>query len=171
MPSGVYLRTKKPVEERFWARVEKTPGCWIWTMARKKYFLSKYRYGRLNINGKNYRAHRISWEIHYGKIPKGLCVLHRCDNPCCVRPDHLFLGTRADNNRDTMLKGRKATGKRHGSYLHPEAMARKFTKKQILELREYYKNHNITQEELAKRFNMSRAHVWRIVNRIAWTHI
>jgi len=95
--------------DRFWAKVNKngpTPEhalgpCWVWTGAR-----SQFGYGNLTTNGKQENAHRVSWEIHFGPIPDGIRVLHACDNPPCVRPFHLFLGTQKDNNRDREAKGR-----------------------------------------------------------------
>lgn len=90
-----------PLETRFWQRVEKTDGCWRWTGP-----LHAFGYGLIWRGGNNVGAHRISWEIHVGPIPDGLFVLHRCDNPPCVRPDHLFLGTQADNIHDMVAKGR-----------------------------------------------------------------
>jgi len=92
------------LEDRFWARVDRDPdGCWEWTGARWV-----EGYGRLSLGpgvGPK-KAHRLSWELHYGAIPDGLDVLHRCDNPPCVRPDHLFVGTQADNMRDARAKHR-----------------------------------------------------------------
>lgn len=91
--------------KRFWGKVRKTDTCWIWTGARtsKK---GKSRYGNISFQGKRWLAHRFSWMIHNGKINKNMCVLHHCDNPPCINPDHLFLGTIADNNHDAIKKGR-----------------------------------------------------------------
>ena len=93
---------------RFWERVDTTGECWLWTGHR-----NEDGYGTLGWQYKQYSAHRLSYEIAYGAIPPGLCVCHRCDNPPCVRPDHLFLGTQADNMRDRYRKGR------YGKEVHP----------------------------------------------------
>jgi hypothetical protein len=92
-----------PLADRFWKKVAKGDGCWNWIGRR-----NALGYGFLKaLNGRRQvRAHRISWELHFGPIPDGLAVLHRCDNPPCVRPDHLFLGTQTDNMRDMWTKGR-----------------------------------------------------------------
>lgn len=76
-------------------------GCWLWTGS-----FFKYGYGRININGKHFRAHRLSWIIHKGQIPEGMRVCHKCDTPSCVNPDHLFIGTDQDNYDDAVKKGR-----------------------------------------------------------------
>lgn len=103
---------------RFWSRVEKTDGCWLWRGVPSQ------KYGSLGINGKNYHAHRVSYEIHHGPIPDGLFVCHRCDVGRCVNPEHLFLGTHQDNMTDLKTKKRKARGDQHHSRLRPEIMAR-----------------------------------------------
>jgi hypothetical protein len=89
-------------EIRFWAKVQKTEGCWIWCGGQDKNGYGIIRAGQ--------RAHRRSWELHFGPVPKNLWILHHCDNPSCVRPDHLWLGTVTDNNADMIAKGRH----RHG---------------------------------------------------------
>lgn len=90
-------------EQRFWAKVNKTEGCWLWTASR-----THEGYGMFSIQGRRHYAQRVAWMLTYGLIPEGMLVLHRCDNPPCCRPDHLFLGTHADNMADMATKGRHA---------------------------------------------------------------
>lgn len=98
----------KPLESRFWSKVQKTDGCWLWVGAKH----GRYGHGKmLKRMGEPLReAHRVSWELHYGPIPDGMCVLHRCDNPPCVRPEHLFIGSRQDNSTDMVEKRRNQRG-------------------------------------------------------------
>ncbi len=91
-----------PLPIRFWAKVKKTKTCWIWCGSCNR------GRGQINIDGKPKFASRVSWEMHNGPIPLGIKVLHKCDNPLCIRPSHLFLGTQTDNMRDCINKGRKA---------------------------------------------------------------
>lgn len=88
----------------FWEKVQKN-DCWIWTAAK-----NEKGYGIFCIEGRTYKAHRLSYLLSVGAIPEGMCVLHKCDVPSCVNPDHLFIGTRADNNADMLAKGRKVPG-------------------------------------------------------------
>lgn len=113
---------KRPWQERFWEKVQKTESCWIWTGSK-----DSFGYGRLNVDGRGCDTHRLSYTLHKGPIPEGLNVLHSCpdgDRPDCVNPAHLRVGTKAENNADTKARGRSASGDRHFSRLHPERVSR-----------------------------------------------
>lgn len=112
---------ERPLAERFWSFVAKAEGdaCWEWTG-----FRTPDGYGRIASGGKfgtapgagtMYNAHRVSWQLHNGEIPDGLVVCHKCDNPACVRPDHLFVGTQKDNMQDCARKGRIVTPRKRAS--------------------------------------------------------
>lgn len=94
-------------DELFWSKVNKMDDCWLWTGAK-----NNYGYGMFAIQHKKTLCHRHSWVLANGPIPAGLLVLHKCDTPLCLRPDHLFLGTDGDNARDMASKGRRAVGER-----------------------------------------------------------
>ena len=91
--------------DRFWDKVDKSGDCWMWTA-----YKDQKGYGRFGIGSKLYSAHRLSYEWSYGDFDKKLCVCHTCDNPGCVNPEHLWLGTRRDNNIDRDNKGRHNNG-------------------------------------------------------------
>src|SRR5262245_50376469 len=95
-------------EDRFWAKVNKTDGCWLWTaQVNNKGYGRFYYYPKTETHRRSWGiyAHRLSWMLANGEIPEGMNVLHRCDTPACVNPEHLFLGTQADNMHDCKIKG------------------------------------------------------------------
>lgn len=91
----------KDLVGRFEKKIDKTKGCWNWIGAKHR-----QGYGNFGVKGKIKLSHRVSWEIYVGKIPKDMCVCHKCDNPSCVNPDHLFLGSQYENVQDCKKKGR-----------------------------------------------------------------
>ena len=147
----------KTLQERFDEKYEivEPGGCWVWMGC-----LGEGGYGQISVNDKAVLAHRVSWELHVGKIPVGTgylgtCVLHRCDNPSCVRPDHLFLGSQADNIQDMMDKGRRAA--RSGE----NSPAAKLTDKQVDEIRCW--EGAMTQQEMADIQGVTKAQVSHIL--------
>lgn len=146
---------------RFYSKiniVNKTE-CWTWTG-----WSNKKGYGRFGIDGKNWLAHRAMWLFVYGILSEEQCVLHKCDNPTCVNPHHLFLGTPQDNVADCVFKNRQAKGEKK-----PKA---KLTKKDVIEIR---KNTAIGGYGicpiLAKKFNVSIATIYNIKYKQSWKHI
>jgi predicted XRE-type DNA-binding protein len=148
--------------DRFWNKVKKSKDCWI-RMGCKV----GLGYNVLSYLNKQEYAHRFSWRIHFGKIPKGKCILHKCDNPPCVNPKHLFIGTLGDNIHDMINKGRRGYTGLQGE-IHPD---HKLTEKQILKIRNLYKKSSMTQQKIANIFGVKQGHINKIVNRKVWKHI
>jgi len=140
---------KKIFKKRFEEKVifAVASSCWLWKGAK-----GKNSYGKMSIDGKHKKAHRISWEIYVGEIPKDMHVLHKCDNPPCVNPNHLFLGTQADNNKDMFSKGR---GYDRNGVNNPRA---KFTAKEVKIIRSRHEN----QYDLAEEYGVSQSTISRI---------
>lgn len=117
-------------------------GCWEWQKGR-----FQYGYGAIVIGKKTMGTHRVSWMVFRGKIPKGVCVCHACDNPPCCNPSHLFLGSTSDNTKDAAAKGRTASGERNGNC--------KLSDAQVLEIRNRYKGQYGQMTSLAKEYEVS----------------
>lgn len=157
-------RNKRSVADRFWGRVDKSNGpdaCWLWMGCT-----SSFGYGRMKIDGRDMHTNRVSWELHNGEIPAGMKVLHRCDNPPCVNPAHLFLGTSADNTHDMIAKGRSRAAGVVGESNHNS----KLTEGDVVEIRRCY-NAGEKRANLARRFDVNLALICRIVAREIWRHV
>lgn len=149
-----------PLFDRFWAKVEVIDGCWEWTG-----YKNNTGYGSFMVEGGAVRlAHRVSYEMHRGAIPKtgnhrDTCVLHRCDNRRCVNPDHLFIGTDADNAADKVAKGRvkRLFGSANGRT--------KLTKSDVIAIRAAK---GATQREIGESFGISHTHVRNILTGKHW---
>jgi hypothetical protein len=129
-------------------------GCWLWVGAT-----NSSGYGHTTISYVYRTAHRISWEVHRGPIPKNMLVLHKCDVPSCVNPDHLFLGTNFDNMQDKVKKGRANFPKGE------DAGRAKLSTEEVLAIRNSAKS----QRQLAKEYSIARSQVFRIKHRQTWT--
>jgi len=146
------------LEQRFWSNVVNTLECWEWTGAR-----TTRGYGALSVDGGPKYAHRLSYELNVGEITEGMCVCHHCDNPSCVRPDHLFLGTHKDNMRDCADKGRMSktgpTCETHGR--------RKLTAQEVEEI---FLSSD-TPTELAEAHGVTRENIYYIKKRKTWKQV
>lgn len=161
MPRGVYER--KTNEERFWLYVEKCDdGCWKWIGGG-----DKNGYGQFNINRKPVRAHRYSYEHHHPLTTPmsgiDLYILHSCNNPACVNPAHLRLGTPQDNMNDMTQYGRQPNGEKNGYA--------KLNEKQVIEIRERYAAGGTSHQKLADQYGVSETTIYRVINRFTWSHI
>ena len=140
----------------FWSRVEKTDHCWLWTGGT-----DEDGYGMFVLDQER-RAHRVAFELSFGPIPEGMCVCHHCDNPRCVRPDHLFLGTNEHNQTDKLRKGRQSKGEMQA--------AAKLTNAAVLEIRSAHENGE-SNKSLARRFSVSDSAIWSVIHGRSWKHI
>jgi hypothetical protein len=160
----------QPVD-RFWQRVDRSGECWEWRGQRQR-----QGYGQVGWAGKRYSAHRFAWLLVNGPIPDGLLVCHRCDTPSCVRPDHLFLGTTAENARDRENKGR---GKHDLAKLRISAPklrgernpSAKLTSEQVGQIRQRYVPRRVSMKRLADEYCVSPATVFLVVHGATWSSI
>lgn len=144
-------KQKEQAPDRFWSFVRKTRRCWLWTASTKA-----GGYGQFSFGGKRWLAHRLAWFLTHGSVPSGVDVCHKCDNPTCVRPDHLFLGTGGDNARDSVSKGRH--------HAHPVA----YGWDTISRIRLLFEDEGWSQSKIAKEFHVHPSTISRIVNRVTW---
>jgi len=143
------------IQERFDLKYSETPnGCWLWSGMS-----DKDNYGVMKIKGRRTRAHRISYELHHQESPGQLCVLHRCDTPSCVNPEHLFLGTNAENTADKVRKGRQIRGKDH--------YKAKLSEKDVLNIREDPRSLRVIAREYGVYYTL----ISKIKNKQVWMHL
>jgi hypothetical protein len=151
-------------------RLDSATGCRIWTGAS-----SPAGYGRVKVGGKLRGAHQVSWEANFGAIPDGMFVCHTCDNPPCIEPTHLFLGTRSDNMLDCSAKGRlflhtgmkrRAESIRRGDQATPS----KLTEQSVREIRQL-RSGGMTFTELGQRYGVDQSTVRSVVARKTWAHV
>lgn len=147
-------KSRESIRARHNQHVQVTPGCWLWTG-----FKTSSGYGRLGCGLKTLLAHRLAYELYVGEIPSGLGVLHRCDNPPCVNPDHLFVGDASDNNKDKMQKGRAPRGETHP--------ASKFTESQVRAMLADKRPYN----DIVAEYGISKPHLCGLKGGKFWRHL
>ena len=180
---------------RFWSKVNKSSNqgpdgtCWQWIGGLRDI---DSPYGCFSICNSSFMSHRVSYFLTFGIDPVGWHVLHRCDNPPCVNPEHLWLGTDADNARDMCTKGRQATGDRSSARLHPDKHARgdksgarrhperlrrgqshprsRFTNAEVISIRRRFKQ-GVRQSEMAREYNVDFGAIRAIVRYQTWKHL
>ena len=166
---STFGKTKVSLEKRFWGKVSKKGDdeCWPWTGKR-----DIFGYGIIRpVRQSDIRAHRLSYELHYGPIPEGLSVCHRCDNPCCVNPAHLFVGTHQENMADMAAKGRQVFQRRPERATHGEQhYAAKLDSSSIVAIRQRRENGE-QLDQIARSYGVSKQTIWRAVHRKTWKHV
>jgi hypothetical protein len=158
--AGCSSCTKGTLAERFAAGfIAGGDGCWNWTGT-----IGKNGYGSLVVSRKRLYAHRVAWETHHGRpVPDGLLVCHTCDNRRCVRPDHLFVGTDADNSADAIAKGRHVFGDRHP--------AARLTDEIVAQIKTAARDEGLGARRLGRRFGLGQRSITRILSGQSWKHV
>ena len=152
----------KRLNEAFFAKIYKSENCWEWSGSK-----NPKKYGVAHVNGKQYLAHRLSYEIFFGEIKDGLLVCHTCDNPPCVNPDHLFLGTPSENMIDMVNKKRNKFPIQYGE----DSPHSKLKTKNVLFIREKYSTNRMSISQLSKMFNVSTGTVYDVLKKRTWKNL
>jgi len=163
-------------EHRFWKKVNKTDSCWLWKTSNKKTGYGAFPIWDKNSKKINITAHRFSYMLHYGHIPKGMHVCHTCDIRNCVNPAHLFVGTQKDNIQDALAKNRMPKGDNHYMHQKPDLIRKgeqlsqsKLTEDEVRAIREM--SQTLPQKNIAKMFNVSTHAIYCIQKNITWKHV
>lgn len=159
------LNWRKPLFERLRRNVTKADGCWLWTGSKDKDGYGTFR----RREGGLYRAHRVSYELHHGAIPDGMIVCHRCDNPACVRPDHLWIGTHKENAEDRNEKGRHHPTGPHNPQRGEARHNARLTADAVRCIRS--EAGTTSQHALAQRFGVSQCAIFNVLSGKTWRHI
>jgi hypothetical protein len=173
-PESVATFTQlEEVRDRFWANVQKSEGCWLWIGLRITSGYGQFWFGKRKVR----MAHRAAYELMVGPIPPGFILRHRCDNPPCVRPDHLEPGTQKDNIRDMFVRGRALVGDRHWTARKPHLIRRgaqlynaRLTPEAVREIRRRRAAGEVLRV-IGTDFGISTSTVSRIALRAAWSHV
>lgn len=170
-------RGKKPIDPavRLWSRVNKNGAvirpelgpCWEWTGYRNPLGYGQIRMGPVETGKRTKLVHRVAWEMERGPIPDGLCACHKCDNPSCVRVEHLFLGTRAENNYDRDAKGRARRIGPRGEL----ARAAKLTQNDVELIRLVCETLPVDKADVGAAWGITKKHVANLVARRCWRHV
>jgi hypothetical protein len=155
--SGHKALRGRTLRERFEEKFVRSDGCWYWIASKRS------GYGQINVNKRPIKAQRIAWTLYVGPIPPGLHVLHECDNPACVNPNHLFLGTHADNMADKVMKGRHHNGRSPG-----ERNGRaKLSEAQVLSIRAS----SSSTYALGRQYGLNPATIGKIKSKLLWRNV
>jgi hypothetical protein len=154
------------LSKRFFSKIERTDACWNWTGIKWQSGYGDFRTYKDN-KSISTSAHRYSWELHFGEIPEGMYVLHKCDNRGCVNPEHLFLGTQKENIQDMVNKGRAPINALRGT----ESPKAKLTADQVREIRKLYENPTYGFRKIAKMFGVSKHSISLIVKKESYKDV
>lgn len=161
-----YYQRTKTTDERFWEKVDirSSNECWNWKASRNYKGYGNFYTSLGNSKDQHHSAHRFSWELHNGEIPDGLFVCHKCDNPSCVNPNHLFLGTNQNNMQDMSLKGR--TGTKKGE----QHFNSKLTASDIQNIFKL-KDSGMLGKDISKMYGVTPANISYILKGKGWKHV